>query len=356
MMALQQQQQQHAGSASGSASASSSSSGLHLLASPSSFGDTTHTKVFVGGLAWETNSERLRRFYERFGDILEAVVITDRHSGRSKGYGFVTFREPESARKACEDPTPVIDGRRANCNLASLGRAQIPVPIGRPRSAGSYFGVPVPRGFYIGGYGQHRPPPLGYYHGFPGTLNPYVSQQYLPIYGVSTTTNAANQPFSQLSPSVSVGGNGYLSVHGYNMPGNQYVQLNGSNFSDASPTARPSIQTPFLVAAHVPAHPHLIIPSHSPQFTQANCSRTKKSSVAVFAAFVLAWKEIILAFIRLSLSWSTDVPGNHEVAPMGGANDPRAMVALAVSLSLNPMSQCVCDCYYWSMMRQMQPC
>jgi RNA recognition motif-containing protein len=87
MMALQQQQ--HAGSASGSASASSSSSGLHPLASPSSFADTTHTKVFVGGLAWETNSDRLRRFYERFGDILEAVVITDRHSGRSKGYGFV---------------------------------------------------------------------------------------------------------------------------------------------------------------------------------------------------------------------------------------------------------------------------
>lgn len=297
-MALQQQPplplQQQAGSASGSASASSSSSGLHLLSSPSSFGDTTHTKVFVGGLAWETNSERLRRFYERFGDILEAVVITDRHSGRSKGYGFVTFREPESARKACEDPTPVIDGRRANCNLASLGRAQLPVPIGRPRSAGSYFGVPIPRGFYIGGYGQHRPLPLGYYQGFPvpqysytsygteyiypqGTLNPYISQQYLPIYGVSATSNAANQPFSQLSPSISVGGNGYLSVHGYNMPGNQYVQLNGSNFNDASPTARPSIQTPFLVAAPVPAHPHLIIPAHSPQFTQASGSDQRAS-------------------------------------------------------------------------------
>ena len=42
----------------------------------------------------------------------------------------MTFREPESARKACEDPTPVIDGRRANCNLALLGRAQHPVPFG----------------------------------------------------------------------------------------------------------------------------------------------------------------------------------------------------------------------------------
>jgi len=66
-----------------------------------------------------------------------------------------------------------------------------------------------------------------------------------------------------------------------------------------------------------------------------DCSRTKKSSVAVFTAFVLAWQAIILAFIRLSLSWSTDVPGNHEVAPMDGASDPRVTVALAVSLSLN---------------------
>ena len=33
----------------------------------------------------------------------------------------VTFRDPESARRACEDATPIIDGRRANCNLASLG-------------------------------------------------------------------------------------------------------------------------------------------------------------------------------------------------------------------------------------------
>ena len=56
----------------------------------SPFGDTTYTKVFVGGLAWETQSETMRRYFEQFGDILEAVVITDRNTGRSKGYGFVS--------------------------------------------------------------------------------------------------------------------------------------------------------------------------------------------------------------------------------------------------------------------------
>ncbi|KAJ9553483.1 hypothetical protein OSB04_017528 [Centaurea solstitialis] len=85
------------------------------------FGDTALTKVFVGGLAWETPNDALRDHFESYGEILEAVIISDKTTGRSKGYGFVTFKEPESAKKACEDPSPVINGRRANCNLASLG-------------------------------------------------------------------------------------------------------------------------------------------------------------------------------------------------------------------------------------------
>lgn len=55
------------------------------------FGDTTLTKVFVGGLAWETQRETVRHYFEQFGEILEAVVITDKNTGRSKGYGFVSF-------------------------------------------------------------------------------------------------------------------------------------------------------------------------------------------------------------------------------------------------------------------------
>ncbi|CAK9139748.1 unnamed protein product [Ilex paraguariensis] len=84
-------------------------------------GDTRMTKVFVGGLAWETSKEAMRDHFDKYGEILEAVIISDKVSGRSKGYGFVTFKEAEAAKKACEDATPIINGRRANCNLASLG-------------------------------------------------------------------------------------------------------------------------------------------------------------------------------------------------------------------------------------------
>ncbi|KAF7100292.1 hypothetical protein CFC21_101824 [Triticum aestivum] len=111
----------------------------------SRFGDTTQTKVFVGGLAWETPSEGLRQHFEQYGDILEAVVITDRLTSRSKGYGFVTFREAEAARRAVQDPNPMITGRRANCNIASLGPPRPAHPRGRP-SPGPYWqqGPPAP--------------------------------------------------------------------------------------------------------------------------------------------------------------------------------------------------------------------
>ncbi|KAI4976139.1 hypothetical protein ZWY2020_049746 [Hordeum vulgare] len=89
----------------------------------SRFGDTTQTKVFVGGLAWETPSEGLRQHFEQYGDILEAVV---------------TFREAEAARRAVEDPNPTITGRRANCNIASLGPPRPAQPRGRP-SPGGYW-------------------------------------------------------------------------------------------------------------------------------------------------------------------------------------------------------------------------
>ncbi|XP_010535422.1 PREDICTED: RNA-binding protein 24 [Tarenaya hassleriana] len=97
----------------------------------SPFGDTTYTKVFVGGLPWETPTDEMRRYFEQFGEILEAVIITDKNTARSKGYGFVTFRDPDSATRAVADPNPVIDGRKTNCNIASFGRPRPSPPRGR---------------------------------------------------------------------------------------------------------------------------------------------------------------------------------------------------------------------------------
>ncbi|KAL8200326.1 hypothetical protein R6Q57_011665 [Mikania cordata] len=146
-----------------------SGSSLQFLNNP--FGDTTYTKVFVGGLAWETHSETLHRYFEQFGEILEAVVITDKQTGRSKGYGFVTFRDAEAAKRACADPNPVIDGRRANCNLASLGRPQPPLSFGRLRPTPPYFGGTHGQPYV--GSSSYRPPVPYNYQQFPYSLYGY---------------------------------------------------------------------------------------------------------------------------------------------------------------------------------------
>lgn len=52
--------------------------------------DTTFTKLFVGGLPYHTTDKSLRDHFSVFGEIEEAVVITDRQTGKSRGYGFVS--------------------------------------------------------------------------------------------------------------------------------------------------------------------------------------------------------------------------------------------------------------------------
>lgn len=52
--------------------------------------DTTFTKIFVGGLPYHTTDKSLLEHFEVYGDIEEAVVITDRQTGKSRGYGFVS--------------------------------------------------------------------------------------------------------------------------------------------------------------------------------------------------------------------------------------------------------------------------
>jgi len=48
-------------------------------------------KLFIGNLSWSMSSDDLRAAFEQFGEIDDAVVITERDTGRSRGFGFVTF-------------------------------------------------------------------------------------------------------------------------------------------------------------------------------------------------------------------------------------------------------------------------
>ncbi|OGK15732.1 RNA-binding protein [Candidatus Roizmanbacteria bacterium RIFCSPHIGHO2_01_FULL_39_12c] len=97
-------------------------------------------KLFVGSLPWSINNDSLKALFEQYGEITEAVVIMDRNSGRSKGFGFVTFAKAEDAQKALEMNGKDVEGRSIVVNTA------------KPREERSGGGG----GFRSGGGGDYR--------------------------------------------------------------------------------------------------------------------------------------------------------------------------------------------------------
>ena len=76
-------------------------------------------KLFVGGLAWATDDQGLRAAFEQFGPVADAKVITDRDTGRSRGFGFVTFDDGAAADTAIEQMNGAqLDGRTLNVDEA----------------------------------------------------------------------------------------------------------------------------------------------------------------------------------------------------------------------------------------------
>ncbi|GJZ54584.1 hypothetical protein Tco_0609469 [Tanacetum coccineum] len=250
--------------------------------------------------------------------------------------GAVTFQDPESARRACVDPAPIIDGRRANCNLASLGSPRHALPFGGSlydmfsldkslclsvveyvRSPTPFAGgMPSVRGPYFGGSGYQQLLPYSYQQGlayppytyttygpeyvYPqvifaatklliqnillGIYNFYAGQQYLQIYGVPGTVNAQIYPYSQMGQTAP-NYLGYTPVQSYTLPGQQIVQFNRPNVNGIT-TSIPTIQAPYSagVAAAVTGQ-HFIVTA-PPQFIQGggfgqisgylNCSRQEQ--------------------------------------------------------------------------------
>jgi cold-inducible RNA-binding protein len=76
-------------------------------------------KLFVGGLSWNTTDDSLLDAFSAFGEVTDAKVITDRDTGRSRGFGFVTFSDADAASTAIAqmDGTD-LDGRTIRVNEA----------------------------------------------------------------------------------------------------------------------------------------------------------------------------------------------------------------------------------------------
>ena len=76
-------------------------------------------KLFVGNLPWGITNDSLRELFASVGEVVEAMVITDRMSGRSKGFGFVTFATEEAAQAAIQQLNEKeVEGRKIIVNVA----------------------------------------------------------------------------------------------------------------------------------------------------------------------------------------------------------------------------------------------
>ena len=77
------------------------------------------TKLFIGGLAWATTDDKLREFFSQAGTVTSANVITDKFTGKSKGFGFVEMSTDEEAKAATEKLNgQSLDGRNIVVNEA----------------------------------------------------------------------------------------------------------------------------------------------------------------------------------------------------------------------------------------------
>ncbi|CAD6228520.1 unnamed protein product [Miscanthus lutarioriparius] len=129
-------------------------SGVAASSSPAVFNAARlmSTKLYVGGLSWGVDDVKLREAFSGFGDVAEARVITDRDTGRSRGFGFVNYTNSDDANAAISGMdgkvslyiaySQEIDGRPVRVNIANDR------PAGN-RGGGGYGSG----GFGGGGYG-----------------------------------------------------------------------------------------------------------------------------------------------------------------------------------------------------------
>ncbi|MFH1425483.1 MAG: RNA-binding protein [archaeon] len=76
-------------------------------------------KVYVGNLPFSVGSAELKELFGTFGEVTEATVISDKYSGRSKGFGFVTFADDAAAQKAIDEMNgKEVQGRALKVNEA----------------------------------------------------------------------------------------------------------------------------------------------------------------------------------------------------------------------------------------------
>lgn len=96
------------------------------------------TNIYVGNLSFRATEEEVREAFSRFGQVSKVSIITDRETGRSRGFAFVEMPSPDEAKSAIEGLNQQeVAGRRISCNEA---RPKDNAPRGGGGGGGGYGG------------------------------------------------------------------------------------------------------------------------------------------------------------------------------------------------------------------------
>ncbi|XP_032902416.1 cold-inducible RNA-binding protein B-like [Amblyraja radiata] len=78
-------------------------------------------KIFVGGLNFETDEQSLEQLFSKYGEVRDVLVIKDKETHKSKGFGFITFENPDDAKDALTMNGKEVDGRQIRVDQAGKG-------------------------------------------------------------------------------------------------------------------------------------------------------------------------------------------------------------------------------------------
>ncbi|CAL5337370.1 unnamed protein product [Camellia sinensis] len=133
--------------------------------------DSDQGKLFIGGISWETNEEKLKDHFEAYGEVLQTVVMRDKTNGRPRGFGFVVFADPSILDRVLQDKH-LIDGRTVEAKRAMSREEQQTAP--RAGNSGNS------RNFGSGGIYRTKKIFVG---GLPPTLTEEGFREYFETYG-----------------------------------------------------------------------------------------------------------------------------------------------------------------------------
>ena len=67
--------------------------------------------MFIGGLSWETTRDNLLRYFSQYGEVVDCVVMKNPETGRSRGFGFITFADPNNVGLVLQNTPHILDNR-----------------------------------------------------------------------------------------------------------------------------------------------------------------------------------------------------------------------------------------------------